>query len=67
MQLLNAKDVKKILKCSLPLIYKMAARGQLPSIRWECPGEGTVKPRTAIRFKLDDILEFIEHHYKERK
>jgi len=67
MQLLNAKDVKKILKCSLPLIYKMAARGQLPSIRWECPGEGNNKPRTTVRFKLDDILEFIDHHYKERK
>ncbi len=67
MQLLDAKEVKKILKCSLPLIYKMAARGQLPSIRWECPGKGNKKPRTTVRFKLDDILEFIEQHYKKGK
>jgi len=66
MQLLDAKDVRKILKCSLPLIYKMAARGQLPCVRWDSPGEGTSRPRTSVRFKLDDILEFIEHHYIER-
>jgi hypothetical protein len=37
--LLDAKQVKKLLRVSLPLVYKMAERGQLPCIRWECPGE----------------------------
>ena len=33
MSLLVAKDVKKILRCSLPLVYKLAERGQLPCVR----------------------------------
>ena len=37
-------------------------RGQLPCVRWNCPGEGTEKPRTMVRFKLVDIQEFIENH-----
>ena len=28
--LLNARDVSKILRCSMPHVYKMAARGQNP-------------------------------------
>lgn len=62
--LLDAKEVKKMLRCSLPLVYKMAERGQLPCVRWECPGEGTQKPRSVVRFKFEDIREFIEDHYK---
>jgi hypothetical protein len=61
--LLAAKDVEKILKCSLPHVYKMAKRGQLPCIRWESPGEGTDKPRTMVRFKLDDVMGFIDQNY----
>jgi len=61
--LLDAKDVKKILRCSLPLVYKMAERGQLPCVRWECPGGGISRPRTMVRFKLSDIMEFIENNY----
>ena len=64
MNLLDAKDVKKILRCSLPLVYKLADRGQLPCVRWECPGKGTDKPRTTVRFKLDDVMEFIDQHYQ---
>ncbi|MCK4604919.1 MAG: helix-turn-helix domain-containing protein [Deltaproteobacteria bacterium] len=60
--LLTPKDVRKILKCSLPLIYKMAGRGQLPCIRWECPGVGTKKPRTTVRFKPSDVRAFIQKH-----
>jgi hypothetical protein len=62
--LLDAKEVKKILKCSLPLIYKMAERGQLPCVRWKCPGEGEKKRRTMLRFKMDDIRNFIESNYR---
>lgn len=63
MELLTPKDVRKILKCSLPLVYKMASRGQLPCVRWECPGNGTEKTRTCVRFKLSDVQAFIERHY----
>lgn len=64
MNLLNAQDVKKILRCSLPLVYKLAERGQLPCVRWESPGEGQKKPRTMVRFKLDDVMDFIDRNYQ---
>jgi predicted DNA-binding transcriptional regulator AlpA len=63
-ELLNPKEVHKLLKCSLPLVYKMADRGQLPCIRWDCPGEGRRKHNMMLRFKRADILEFIEKHYR---
>jgi len=62
--LLDAKDVKKLLHCSLPLVYRMAARNQIPCVRWDCPGDGTEKPRSIVRFKQQDILNFIESHYE---
>jgi len=60
--LLTAKDVKGIFKCSLPLVYKMAERGQLPCVRWPAPGNGSRK-KTVIRFKIEDIQKFIESSY----
>lgn len=62
--LFDANDVRRLLRCSLPLVYKMAQRGQLPCIRWECPGKGNEKQRTMIRFKRKDIFDFIEKHYQ---
>jgi hypothetical protein len=59
--LLDAKQVKKLLRVSLPLVYKMAERGQLPCIRWECPGSGTRK-KTVVRFELESVMAFIEKH-----
>jgi hypothetical protein len=64
MELLTAKDVKRILKCSLPLVYKMAERGQLPCVRWECPGNGDKKKFT-LRFETEAIRHFIDKHRKE--
>ena len=61
--LLDAKQVKKLLRVSLPLVYKMAERGQLPCIRWECPGEGARK-KTVVRFELEAVRAFIERHRK---
>jgi predicted DNA-binding transcriptional regulator AlpA len=61
MDLLTAKDVKKMLRCSLPLVYRMAERGQLPCVRWECPGAGNRK-KTMVRFEQEAIREFIESH-----
>jgi predicted site-specific integrase-resolvase len=62
--LLDAKDVRRMLKVSLPLVYKWAEAGRLPCVRWECPGEGTKKPRTLVRFKVEDVYGFIEQHYR---
>lgn len=62
--LLTARDVCEILRCSLALVYKLAEREQLPCIRWECPGDGTEKPRTMIRFERTDIEKFIQENKK---
>jgi predicted DNA-binding transcriptional regulator AlpA len=62
--LLDAKEVKKILRCSLPLVYKLADRGQIPCIRVPCPGIGKERTRTMVRFKKSDVLSFIEKHYR---
>ena len=62
--LLNANEVKRLLKCSLPLVYKLAERGQIPCVRWECLGNGKDRPRTMVRFKREDIFNFIEKHYQ---
>ena len=61
--LLDAKEVKKLLHCSLPLVYKLADQGRIPCVRWECPGEGD-RTKTMVRFKQSDVLDFIESHYK---
>jgi len=62
--LLDAHEVKCLLKCSLSLVYRLAERGQIPCIRWKCPGEGKKKPRTMVRFKIKDIFDFIERNYR---
>ena len=62
--LLDPKEVKSILRCSLPLVYKLADRGQLPAVRIPCPGIGTERQRTMVRIKKTDVLNFIEKHYR---
>jgi excisionase family DNA binding protein len=62
-ELLDAKEVKRILKVSLPFVYKLAERGQLPCVRIPCMGEGD-RARTVVRFKLADVQAFIEQHYR---
>lgn len=61
--ILNAKEVSKILNVSLPLVYLMADRGQLPCVRWQSPSKG--KPKTMVRFKQSDIWAFIEGNYRK--
>lgn len=61
-QLLDAKSVKRILKCSLPWVYKAADAGLLPCVRIPCPGNGS-RQKSMVRFKLEDINGFIEKHY----
>jgi hypothetical protein len=65
--LLDAKEVKRLLKCSLPFVYKLACEGRIPCVRLECPGEGTAKLRTMVRFKLQDVIALIEEHYQRKK
>jgi hypothetical protein len=62
--LLTAKEVRNLLKCSLPLVYKLADRGQLPCVRWGSPGEGKKQAKTIVRFKKHDVLEFVEKNYR---
>ena len=61
-RLLDAKEVRAILRCSLPLVYKLAERKQLPCVRFPCPGYGR-RARTMLRFKLNDVQAFIDRHY----
>ena len=61
--LLNARDVSKILHCSVPHVYKMADRGQLACVRWDCPGDGAKRPKSVVRFKKSDVFNFLEAHY----
>jgi predicted DNA-binding transcriptional regulator AlpA len=63
LELLDAKDVRQMLKVSLPLVYKLADQGRLPCVRIPCPGKGQVKPRTLVRFKLEDVRQFVERYY----
>ena len=63
-ELLDAKDVKRMLKVSLPLVYKLAEQGRLPCVRIPCPGKGTRKRQNLVRFKPGDVYGFIEQHYQ---
>ena len=62
-QLLNARDVKKILRCSEVYVYKLSERGQIPSIRIPCPTLGT-RRKELVRFRLEDVEKFINDHYR---
>jgi hypothetical protein len=61
--LLDAKEVKRLLRCSLPLVYKLADQKRLPCVRIPCPGNGTKKRQNMVRFRLCDVLKFVEDHY----
>lgn len=63
-ELVTPKETQKILKVSLPMVYKLADQKRIPCVRWECPGKGKKKTRSMLRFKLSDVLEFIESHYQ---
>ncbi|MCD6265264.1 MAG: helix-turn-helix domain-containing protein [Deltaproteobacteria bacterium] len=61
--LLDAKEVKKLLRCSLPWIYKAADQGLIPCVRIPCQGNGSQREKTMVRFKREDVFRFIEKHY----
>ena len=62
--LFTARQIAKLLNVSVPLIYRMADREQLPCICWPCPGHGEKRARNTVRFDLSEILEFINKHRK---
>jgi hypothetical protein len=62
--LLNTQDVRKILRCSMSLVYRMAEDGRLPCVKIPCPGKG--KQKHLIRFKKEDVINFIEKNYLKR-
>jgi predicted DNA-binding transcriptional regulator AlpA len=64
LELLDAKDVRQMLKVSLPLVYKLADQGRLPCVRIPCPGKGTKKRQNLVRFKLADVMQFVERYYR---
>ncbi len=64
--LITPKDVARVLRCSLPWVYKAAERGILPSVRIPCPGRGT-RVKHLVRFEFTAIKEFIEEHKQATK
>ena len=62
-ELLNSKQVRKILQCSLPYVYKIADKGKIPCVRIPGMGEEGKRGKCTLRFKLSDIEDFIEKHY----
>jgi hypothetical protein len=59
--LLTPKEVQRMLKVSLSLVYRMADRGQLPCVRWDAPGVGKRK-KTMVRFEKEVVIDFIKTH-----
>ena len=63
-ELLTPKEVQRMLKCSLPWVYKAARLRILPSVPLPmCPGNGK-RQKKMVRFKPEDILDLIEKHYR---
>jgi excisionase family DNA binding protein len=62
-ELLTAKDVQRVLKVSLPYVYKLAERGQIPCVRIPCLGDSE-QARSVVRFRLADVQAFIERYYQ---
>jgi len=65
LQLLSPQELCKLLKCSRPYVYKLAASGALPCVRVpSCePGSGKRK-KDFVRFKKTDVWAFIQTHYR---
>ena len=60
--LLDAQEVKKILNIALATVYKLADNGKLPCVRFTVDVNAK-KSKSIIRFKKQDIIEFIESNY----
>jgi hypothetical protein len=62
-ELLDAGDVRRILRCRKPFVYKLAAAGALPCVRipLQCKGE---KKKEMVRFLKGDVFNFIKANYQ---
>jgi uncharacterized protein with NRDE domain len=56
-------DVQHILKCSLPYVYRLAESGRLKHVRIPPIDPHGTRQKNVIRFRKDDVLEFIEENY----
>jgi predicted DNA-binding transcriptional regulator AlpA len=61
--LLTPKQVQKLLGASLPYIYKLASTNRILVVR--IPSLGAGREKNLIRFKLEDVLNFINSHYSK--
>ena len=61
-ELITPAEVQKILRVSRSMVYRWASIGAIPCIRIPCIG--SVNGKDLVRFKLSDVQEFIERHYK---
>ena len=62
LELLTAKQVRKILQCSLSMVYKLADKGLIGSVPMPTALESG--GRGMVRFTLDDVLAFIGKHHR---
>jgi predicted DNA-binding transcriptional regulator AlpA len=60
--LLKATQVEKILTVSLSQVYNLADSGLLPCVKWKTPGG-----KTQLRFRLEDVQEFINKHHSKNQ
>ena len=63
MELLKPADVQNVLKCSLPYVYRLAESGRLKHVRIPSIEPHGTRQKNVIRFRKEDILEFIEANY----
>jgi excisionase family DNA binding protein len=63
LQLLKPTEVQNVLKCSLPYVYRLAESGRLKHVRIPSIEPHGTRRKNVIRFRKDDVLEFIETNY----
>ncbi len=61
LKLLKPDEVARILNCSRAYPYLLAERGLIPVVKIPSPS----KAKHLIRFRFQDIMDFIESHYRK--
>jgi predicted DNA-binding transcriptional regulator AlpA len=62
--LLKPKQVARMLSMSVPWVYKAAKRGVLPCVEMPSLEDNGKEP---VRFKREDIIEFVKKHHSLRR
>lgn len=60
----NAADVAKYLKVSRSYVYRLADEGVLPCVRIP---QIRAKKKDTVRFSVQDVMDFIERHYRRER